>query len=79
MNHLGSVMVIMLALSVVDYGWLQSAVESNKRLLNLCLIFLLKEFEDTKGVIKIRKSKKDRQHYGQMRKDKRTCYDLQTC
>jgi hypothetical protein len=27
LNHLGSVMVIMLALSVVDYGWVQSAVE----------------------------------------------------
>ena len=72
-------MVIMLALNVVDYGWVQSAVESNKRLLNLCLILLLKEFEDTKGVIKIRKSKKDRQHNGQTRKDKRTSYDLQTC
>jgi hypothetical protein len=26
------------------------------------------EFEDTKGVIRIRKSKKDRQHNGQMKK-----------
>jgi hypothetical protein len=26
------------------------------------------EFEDTKGVIKIRKSKKDRQHNGQKKK-----------
>jgi hypothetical protein len=47
--------------------------------LQLSLILLLKEFEDTKGVIKIRKSKKDRQHNGQTRKDKRTSYDLQTC
>ena len=30
------------------------------------------EFEDTKEVIKIRKSKKDRQHNDQMTKDKRT-------
>jgi len=36
------------------------------------------EFEDTKGVIRIRKSKKDRQHYDQMKKDKRTNIDLQT-
>ena len=36
------------------------------------------EFEDTKGVIRIRKSKKDRQHYDQMEKDKRTNIDLQT-
>jgi hypothetical protein len=35
------------------------------------------EFEDTKGVIRIRKSKKDRQHNGQKKKDKRTNNDLQ--
>ena len=41
------------------------------------------EFENTKGVIRIRKSKKDRQHNvnGQKKKDKRTNNDLQntTC
>jgi len=35
------------------------------------------EFEDTKGVIIIRKSKKNRQHNGQMRQDRRTNNDLQ--
>jgi hypothetical protein len=30
------------------------------------------EFEDTKGVIRIRKSKKGRQHNDQKKKDKRT-------
>jgi hypothetical protein len=35
-----------------------------------------KEFEDTKGVIRIRKSKKDRQHNGQKKKNKRTNNDL---
>jgi len=35
-----------------------------------------KEFENTKGVIRIRKSK-DRQHNGQKKKDKRIKYDLQ--
>ena len=34
------------------------------------------EFEDTKGVIRSRKSKKDRQHYGQKKKDKGTNKDL---
>jgi len=34
------------------------------------------EFEDTKGVIRIRKSK-DRQHNGQKKKDKRTNNDIQ--
>jgi hypothetical protein len=33
------------------------------------------EFEDTKGVIRIRKSKKDRQHNGK-KKDKKTNNDL---
>ena len=31
---------------------------------------MLEEFEDTKGVIRIRKSKKFRQHNGQKKKDK---------
>ena len=35
------------------------------------------EFEDTKGVIRIRKSKKDKQHNDQKKKDKRTNNDLQ--
>jgi len=41
------------------------------------MIWMKDEFEDTKGVIKIRKSKKDRQHNGQKKKDNRTNYDLQ--
>jgi hypothetical protein len=35
------------------------------------------EFEDTKGAIKIRISKKNRQHNGQKKKYKRTNNDLQ--
>jgi hypothetical protein len=35
------------------------------------------ELEDTKGVIRIRISKKNRQNNGQMKKDKRTNNDLQ--
>jgi len=35
------------------------------------------EFEDTKGVIIIRISKKNRQHNGQKKKEKRTDNDLQ--
>ena len=35
------------------------------------------ELEDTKGVIRIRKSKKNRQHNGQKKKYKRTNNDLQ--
>ena len=35
------------------------------------------EFEDTKKVIKISKSKTDRQHNGQKKKDKRINNDLQ--
>ena len=36
-----------------------------------------KEFEDTKGVIRIRISKKNRQHNNQKKKYKRTNNDLQ--
>ena len=35
------------------------------------------EFEDTKGVIRSRKSKKDRKHNGQTKMDKMTNNDLQ--
>ena len=36
-----------------------------------------KELEDTKGVIRVRKSKKDGQHNRQKKKDKRTNNDIQ--
>jgi len=38
---------------------------------------LLEAFDDTKGVIRIRKSKKNRQHNSQKTKGKRTNNDLQ--
>jgi len=40
-------------------------------------ISVYEEFEDPKGEIEIRKSKKDRQHNGQKKKNKRTNNDLQ--
>jgi hypothetical protein len=42
-----------------------------------CLNLFQEEFEDTKRVIRIRKSKKNRQHNGQKKKDKRTNNHLQ--
>jgi len=39
---------------------------------------LLEEFEDTKGVIRIRKSKKNRQHNGKKNKYKKTNNDIQS-
>ena len=39
-------------------------------------IVFKEEFEETKGVIRIRKSKKDRQHNDQKKKDKGTNNDL---
>ena len=36
------------------------------------------KFENTKGVIRSRKSKKDSQHNGQMKKSKRTNNDLES-
>ena len=40
-------------------------------------ILIQEEIEDTKGVIRIRKAKKEKQHNGQKKKDKRTNNDLQ--
>jgi len=44
---------------------------------NVKATFQEEEFDDTKWEIRIRKSKKDSQHNGQMKKDKRTNNDLQ--
>jgi hypothetical protein len=41
--------------------------------------FNKKEFEDTKGAIRIRISKKNRQHNGQKKKYKRTNNDQKVC
>jgi hypothetical protein len=43
----------------------------------IALSVLQEELEDTKGVIRNRISKKNRQHNGQKKKDKRTNNDLQ--
>ena len=55
---------------------------SNKTGGNICIILshkgITKEgFEDTKEVIRILKSKKDKQHNGQKERDKSTNNDLQ--
>ena len=41
------------------------------------IIQYIEEFEDTKEVIRIRKSKKDRDHNSQKKKNQRTNNDLQ--
>jgi CRISPR/Cas system-associated protein Cas5 (RAMP superfamily) len=46
------------------------------KLLIHCAGNIIEEFEDSKGVIRIRKSKKNRQHNGQTKKDKMTNNDL---
>jgi hypothetical protein len=52
--------------------------EDNLHFINNYMIYeLYEEFEDTKGVIRIRISKKNRQHNGQKKKYKRTNNDLQ--
>ena len=47
------------------------------RLCVYCECFDIEVFEDTKEVIRIRKSKKNRQHNGQKKKYKKTNNDLQ--
>jgi len=42
----------------------------------MAIALVQEEFEDTKGAIRIRKSKKDRQHNSQKKKDKRTNNNL---
>jgi len=44
---------------------------------NASVFHLSEEFEDTKGEIRIRKSKKNRQHNNERKKEKRTNNDLQ--
>ena len=44
---------------------------------NVCIVTSTDEFYDTKGIIRICKSKKNRQHNGQKKKDKMTNNDLQ--
>ena len=46
-------------------------------LIDIFIAGIQEEFEDTKEVVRIRKSKKDRQHNGQKQKDKRTNNDPQ--
>jgi hypothetical protein len=46
--------------------------------IDLIHIYHLLYFENTKGAIRSRKSKKDRQHNGQKKKDKRSNNDLQS-
>ena len=58
------------AISWREQFFLYINLDTNKTLRN-------KEFEDTKEVIRIRISKKDRQHNGQKKKYKRTNKDLQ--
>jgi hypothetical protein len=41
-------------------------------LIDIFIAGIQEEFEDTKEVVRIRKSKKDIQHNGQKKKDKRT-------
>ena len=48
-----------------------------RHLLSQFIVHQHEEFEDPKWEIEIRKSKKDRQHNGQKKKDKRTNNDLQ--
>jgi hypothetical protein len=54
-----------------------------KKYIKLCAAYQLitmsreEELEDTKGVIRIRKSKKNRQHNDQKKKHKRTNNELQ--
>jgi hypothetical protein len=57
--------------------WIPKRVKVLLIMLELLIITALEEFEDTKGVIRICKSKRDIQRDGQKKKNKRTNNDLQ--
>ena len=58
----------------------QSLSKTMKQIITFTTIIkrVQEEFEDIKGVIRIRISKKDRQHNGQKKKNKRTNNDLKS-
>ena len=73
----------MVAVSILKYikklslDFINKEKQYNYHKRNTGDIVLLQEFEDTKVVIRIRISKKNRQHNGQKKKYKRTNNDLQ--
>jgi hypothetical protein len=58
-------------------GWKIPKVRTDSVIVKIFLANYLEEFEDTKWVIRICISKKNRQHNGQNKKYKRTNNDLQ--
>jgi len=56
----------------VLWQWFISDVPAESK-----MFFVQEDFDHTKGVMRIRKSMKNRQHNGQRKKDKRTNNDLQ--
>jgi hypothetical protein len=64
------------AVRVVDIGGVVDYHHDLNFLFNA--IHIQEEFEDTKGAIRIRISKKNRQHNGQQKQDKRTNNDQQS-
>jgi hypothetical protein len=66
------ILFLWIILVIIDF-WLQLRL-----VVGVLFVFIVrKEFEDTKGAIRIRILKKDRQYNGQEKKYKRTNSDLQ--
>ena len=71
-------MLLKVALKIINQSKPTSHItERTASILNIMHNILKEEFEDTKGVMRIRVSKKNRQHNGQKNKYKRTNDDLQ--
>jgi hypothetical protein len=72
------VLSVLLPFTTADYpfGIFQQNIKSE--VFQLYSWLAQEEFEDTKGAIRIRISKKNRQHNGQKKKYKRTNNDLQS-
>ena len=71
-------MLLKVALKIINQSKPTSHItERTASILNIMHNILKEEFEDTKGVMRIRVSKKNRQHNRQKNKYKRTNDDLQ--
>ena len=72
-----SLMVYLKPVNISNVSWIYKRLEQSMIITPVELLSNVRRIADTKGVIRIRKSKKNRQRNGQNKKDNRTSSDLQ--
>ena len=73
-----SLMVYLKPVNISNVSWIYKRLEQFMIITPVELLSNVRRIADTKGVIRIRKSKKNRQRNGQNKKDNRTSSDLQS-